>query len=352
MLAWTRNSKFPLCTCMLLVLIAAPVCAEENTHKDDSWTVNLTFENDLFGDTDRHYTNGLKLGWISPDLSDYRDSPRLPSWTKNWIAWLPLINHPGLQRNVGLSIGQKLYTPEDIANPDPIRDDRPYAGWLYLSAAFYNKNPYQLDTLELQLGVVGPAALGEQSQNQIHRWRGIDTAKGWDHQLDDELGIAMIFERKWRVIRRYYGDDLGLDVIHHAGGALGNVHTYLNAGSEIRFGYNLPSDFGASLIRPGGDAFAPSDSSDPRYKGHDSFSLHGFIGVTGRLVLHDIFLDGNTFESSLDVDKRHLVSRALAGVSLVVGSYKISYAQVATSKEFRGQDSGQHFGSLSLSYTY
>jgi len=47
---------------------------------DNASTFSFFFENDLFGDTDQHYTSGVKLSWMSPDMKTYRDSGRVPSW--------------------------------------------------------------------------------------------------------------------------------------------------------------------------------------------------------------------------------------------------------------------------------
>ena len=92
-----------------LVFGAIPCEAAEN-----SQTFSFYFENDLFADTDQDYTNGIKLSWISPDLTGYAESGRLPDWSLPLIRRLPFINEPGLQRNVVLSIGQNMYTPGDI----------------------------------------------------------------------------------------------------------------------------------------------------------------------------------------------------------------------------------------------
>lgn len=80
--------------------------------------------------------------------------------------------------------------------------------------------------------------------------------------------------------------------------------------------------------------------------------MHAFAAATGRLVLRDIFLEGNTFRDSHSVDKEFLVGDFIVGVSLIFDSLKLSYAQVFRTKEFKGQDSGHHFGSVSISYTY
>ncbi len=336
----------------LLILAALEIGAVSANPKDESWTFSLQFENDLFGSTDQFYTNGVKLNWVSPDLTQYRDSKQLPKWANPLINKLPLINQPGLQRNVAFSIGQKIFTPIDISRTDLIKDDRPYAGWLYFGTAFHNKNFHELDTLELQVGVVGPAAMAEESQNGVHKYRDIAQANGWDNQLDNELGIAFIYDHKERISLVREAKKMGADVITHYGGALGNVYTYLNCGAEIRYGWNIPTDFGTSLIRPGGDNNSPSDSNDPRFSEQHRFSLYGFAALSGRLVAHNIFLDGNSFQESHSVDKRYLVGDAMLGIGFILGRTKITYAQVFKSKEFKNQTSGHHFGSLSFSYSY
>ena len=341
---------------IVLLTAAAPVFAEacrpnETNHAADLWTASATLENDLFVGTDKHYTNGVSISLLSPDLTDYRDNPALPEWAHQVIDHLPFINEPCLQRNIEFSLAQKIFTPENIRARNLIRDDRPYAGWLYLGAAFHNKNPRRLDTMALQIGMVGPAALGEAAQNNVHKIRDIDRAKGWDNQLENELGLVAYYERKWRAAERYGAQRrFGADLIPHVGGAVGNVATYISTGTEARIGWNLPADFGTSLIRPGGDSNAPADNSDPRVGSRWGFYL--FSGVTGRLVGRDIFLDGNTFEDSHSVDRKLLVGDAFTGVSALYGGFKMSYAQVWRSKEFDGQDDASSFGSVTLSYSF
>ncbi len=50
----------------------------------------------------------------------------------------------------------------------------------------------------------------------------------------------------------------------HAGFSLGNVQTHANLGGMLRLGFNLPSDFGVQLIRPGGGGNSPINDEDPR----------------------------------------------------------------------------------------
>ena len=329
------------------VFEAKPCGAAENLA-----TFSFYFENDLIAKTDRHYTNGVKLSWISPDLTGYAESGKLPDWSLPFVRWLPFINEPGFQRNVALSMGQNIYTPEDISREDLIEDDRPYAGWAYLGIAFHSKNERRLDTMEFQLGVVGPGSGAEQAQKIVHRNIDNQRPNGWDNQLNNEPGLAIIYERKLRVLQYGAREAPGFDAIAHLGGALGNVYTYANAGMEARAGWNIPPDFGDSIIRPGGDTNAPASVQDPRLSGKPGFGLYVFSSVSGYAVLRDIFLDGNTFTDSHSVDKKYFVADLCVGVSLILYRFKLSYARVFRTEEFHGQKYDPSFGSITLSFSW
>lgn len=333
--------------CGTALASAAPVAV-----KEDSWTFSLYFENDLFANTDQSYTNGTKLSWISPDLTAYARSDKLPPWSLRYVKLLPFINEPGLKRNIALSFGQKMYTPGDISRVDLIEDNQPYAGWTYGGIAFHSKNSQRLDSMEIQLGMVGPFSFAEQTQNLVHELRNIPTAKGWKNQLDNEPGLAIIYERKWRMWQMGEPAGFGFDAITHLGAALGNVYTYANGGLEVRCGWRIPADFGVSLIRPAGDTNAPLDRRDPRLAGAGLLSAHLFGMLDSRVVLRNIFLDGNTFADSHSVDKNNYVTDLAAGVSIIIWQFKISYGQVLRSKEFKGQEKNHSFGSITVSFSY
>jgi len=347
-----------------LYLLGCLVCVSLDTQANhppsESWTFTARFENDLFNRTDRFYTNGIKLNWISPELEWFEDL----AWFRrkglaqdglNWFASvLPFHEDESRQRNFSLSLGQMMYTPKNTVASELVLDDRPYAGWMYGSAAFHSKNYRVLDSFEIQGGFTGKWSLAREAQNVVHSIRGIPRANGWDNQVRTEPGIVLVYDHKYRLVprinfsRRWKGD-----AIIHAGGALGNIYTYLNGGAEVRFGWNLPSDFGTALIRPGGDTNAPADTFDVRYSNDpDSFSAHMFVAASGRVVLRDIFLDGNTFRDSHSVDKELVVGDFVVGASVVRKKFKLSYAHVFRSNEFKGQPGGLGFGSVSLSYTY
>lgn len=347
-------------TLLFLLLCGTALPAPAAKPPSESWTFTLRFENDLFANTDQHYTNGIKLNWTSPDLDWFRDlrwfqqDKALQNTLDAGLRKLPFSDDRSRQRHIALSVGQLIFTPRDTQATQYIPGDRPYAGWLYGSVAFDTKTYNRLDSFGLQLGVTGPASLAEEAQNLVHSVRGIPTAKGWDNQIHTELAFALIYDHKHRYIPdRDFVKRWGVDAISSVGAAVGTAFTNASVGFEVRAGWNLPADFGTSLIRPGGETSAPADRADPRYQDRvKSFSFHVFAAVNGRAVARDIFLDGNTFGDSHSIAKNYFVGDFVVGAGLSYRRFKLSYSHVLRTREFKGQNGVQKFGSITLSYTY
>lgn len=228
---------------------------------------SLTFysENDkYFAGTDQHYTNGFKVSALSGNLAGLSDD-EIYAPLRAAVRLLGRLVPEGEAYKLGISLGQNLYTPVNTTTPAAQPADRPYAAWLYVGTTFQIYQPprtiasgrttiAQLDTVELNLGMVGPAALGRQVQNNYHDVIGVPHALGWNHQIPNEPGLVMSLERKLRFSTARARTGWGGDFIPHLGAALGNVSTYANAGAEVRLGRDLPADFGTSLIRPSGDS--------------------------------------------------------------------------------------------------
>jgi lipid A 3-O-deacylase len=342
------------CLCVLALMASArlsaqPEDAASTRRARTAPVVTLYLENDSFNGTDRHYTAGEKISWLSPDLTDWG----WKGWRKDIVDALPFVNRPEGQKNFAAAFGQNIYTPQNLTAHTPDPTDRPYAGWTYFELAFISKTPVITDTLAIQFGLVGPDSYAQQTQDVVHQLIGDKKPQGWAHQLHDEPGVNLIYERSWRLYARTLDDILGIDLVPRAGACLGNVQTYANAGGILRFGFNLPSDFGVQIASPGSIGSAPADDLDPRVAPNHSFSLFVFTAVDGRAVARDIFLDGNTFGSSPSVDKEPFVADLSAGLGLILGRWQFTFTQVRRTREFKTQQqSHDDFGSVTLSRTF
>jgi len=347
-----------LCSTLSLFMTAAGAAQDATPPAPDAGPQTLTvlFENDLFGDSDQQYTNGFKMNWMSPNLKALGGAPGVPSWLLRAIDGLNAFEHAVLGENdrafnLGFAVGQLMFTPGDTQSVQLVEDDRPYAGWLFGGLTLVSKTDRVADTFDVQVGMIGPASLAEDAQRLVHELRGFDVPQGWQNQLSNEPAFLLYYERKWRVFSGQVFSQFGYDLITHAGLAAGTVMDYGAAGAEMRAGWNLPRDFGTSLIRPGGDANAPSTVTGAGGRGR-GFGAYGFAALGGRLVGRNIFLDGNTFEDSHEVDKKIPVGDLILGASVIFDGIKLSYAQVFRTREFDGQDRRHNFGSLSLSLSF
>lgn len=321
----------------------------------ESWTLLAYFENDLFYNEDRYYTNAVQARLISPDLRTFSDNDVLSGKFGNVLDSVPFPGRAGAaQYNISIGSGQQIYTPEDTGATTLQKNDRPYAGYLYGLLALHAKKNDQLDTLELAAGIVGPSALGEQAQNGVHRIHGLERAEGWQHQLRDEPVAMLTWSRIWRLNTANAGSGWNWDVLPRVALSAGTPLTQASVGGEVRFGWNPPLDFGSTTIRPGSGIIAPSlqEEAEPRGSFRDNFGAHVFLGVEGSGVAHNTFLDGNTWKSSHSISKCPFVGEFNGGVACYLHDFIVSYSHVFRTREFRGQKKGQNFGSITVGYIF
>ncbi len=302
---------------------------------DERGTWSFTLENDLFGDADRDYTNGVRVDYITPrnNLTAFgRLAKRgLYGWFSDAGDWYEYY-----------AVGQNMYTPADTSLRTPQPDDRPYAGFLYVGGGVAADRGDRLDTLAVEVGVVGPASLADETQILVHDILGVQEPMGWDNQLENEPGIRLIYERKWR-----YGAalvpllDLEADFIPHAGLTLGNVSTHAALGGTVRLGQDLRDDYGPPRVQP-------ALSSPGFFRNEDGFSFYVFAGAEARAVGRDIFIEGNTFGGVDGVEPRRLVADVQAGVTLQIGRTELSFTQILRTEEYSGQGDPSLFGSVNL----
>lgn len=296
--------------------------------------VNMLIENDLFAGTDRHYTSGAMLNYVS----GVDDGPRR---LKDMGVWFPGI-HDDDQIHVSFSLGHEIYTPTDIRTDVLLEDDRPYAGYFYIATGFSTANAKEVETWRVNLGIVGPSARGEEVQNTVHKQVGSDDALGWTHELSDEWVFSVAYEKKWLNRAWTASEDWRIesDFIPYFSAALGTPQTYFGLGGMFRVGKGLQKDQGPPRVRP----------SLPMSQFYDgTSSWYAFVGVDGRYVAHNTFLDGNIFKDSHSVEREDFVADLQAGLVWNTKRFRVGYTYVIRTKEFKRQKESDRYGSLTFS---
>ena len=214
----------------LIALLAGPVCAMETPAPPVDLRgseIQIFIENDSFGSSDQYYTNGIKIGGGIPADKVSKFFTRPPN------ALLDAITD-GASNHFGLFIGQNMYTPRDITVAAPQPNDRPWAAWLYIGAVAQSVKDDRLHTVEFDLGIIGPPALGRQVQTASHKLVDAPEPQGWGNQIRTEPGFLLTYLHK-----RRYGDSSGLQLVPHVGASIGTIATFARAGALLRAGQNI-----------------------------------------------------------------------------------------------------------------
>ncbi len=308
----------------------------------------ITEENDLFiwplgPKSDRHYTQGLKLTYFAGE----DEMRRSAEW---WNTHLPAVAFPkdNSQTRVGFAFGQNMYTPQNIAARNPSPRDQPYCAWLYLGAMFQRRGIGANDIpvmehFEMDLGLIGPPALGEQAQKFVHRYvSGSVQPEGWDYQLQSEPALLMKYNRAWR-LTPVKAAEKNLDLIPHVGINLGNVRVSGEVGTMLRAGWNLPDDFGITTINSTAGNTGGLTAQSP------SCGAHVFAGAKGEVIGQDIFLEGNTGRASRSVTPEPMIGEFSWGLALrVARHFDLAYTWVMRSQTFETQRTRDFYGSFTF----
>jgi hypothetical protein len=299
---------------------------------DNGWErsfFSLNEDNDTSAKTDRHYTQGVRVSYFSKDDD-------LPGWMESLSNHLPALGLRVEAQKLGLAVGQEIYTPADLYRADVITNDRPYAGWLFTGLTLQRRGAVSpawlaMESLRLDVGVVGPQSLAEAAQEAAHRVK----PRGWGNQLKTEVAFDLRYDRRYLYQIRDRDERWGVDIIPAFVGSGGTVATFLGAGTTLRFGYRIPNEFEAAM------------QPTPLHYG-----AYLFTSADGRYVIRNIFLDGNTFASSAHIDKNPFVAELRAGLVLVFKCVELTFAQTLRTREFAGQGPNDSYGTAAVTVKF
>lgn len=275
--------------------------------------VIITLENDFMNHTDDSYSNGAELEWLGDTV---------------------------MERRVGYGIHQLMYTPTDISDPDNQPLDRPWCGILTAFREVWSKQGVEMTRTRIEAGVLGPSALAEEAQKEVHRLIHNKLPQGWDNQMPDEPVLNLYHERHHPLMDFGKEDGLGVRLEALYGGTIGT--TFINGfgGTLLRSGYNIQAN---SII--GG--IEPKAASKVRP------FLYLMLETDGMLVLHNATIGESFFrerEPGHEQDLENCVGMYRYGV---VGGYKCftaTYLMGMRTREFETQKGNTDWGLISLQF--
>ncbi len=133
----------------LMLLFFNILYAQNESYKN---RVAIQHDNDLYFGTDLYYSAGNFV---------------------NYTRVLKPLNKTH-ERQLKFEIGQQTFTPSRKSKPDTTRFDRPFAGWLYLSAQYKITSINKSIGLQTEVGLVGPQSLAGNVQKSYHKFIGED----------------------------------------------------------------------------------------------------------------------------------------------------------------------------------
>ncbi len=155
--------------------------------------------------------------------------------------------------------------------------------------------------------MTGPPSLAHLTQNLFHSiGPSFNRPTDWSRQIRFEPGAIIGYEQRRRLVA-YDAGRLGVDLLPSVSLKAGNVETSAGAGVETRIGVNLPHPWLPQSV---------------------PFSMTLTASASGRAVLRDIFLDGNTVRPAYRVGHNVGVGTGEIGVELRVRALMLAYRVV------------------------
>jgi hypothetical protein len=300
--------------------------------------VAVQVDNDEFASPNRHdrwYSQSIRLHVFEPVPADGLARQLAAGWCERQAC---PTDAAVSQR---FSLGQSLYMQHDRRLRAPDAQDRPMAGWLWLSGALLVESRDETRMAEWQLGLTGPGALAEPVQRFWHqRVLGVDPALGWDHQLRPRLGaqLQLAQARRWPLAGEW------LDLVGRADATVGTLWGQGGLGLSVRVGDRL-----AGTAMPAETRLATGRvGAGGRWMLQAGFALRG--------VAWDRLIDGPAFGYASQARHAPWIAEGHLGAALEpVAGWKIGVALLRRSLDFTsaatraGRFGPQTWGAITLS---
>ncbi|RZJ83823.1 MAG: lipid A deacylase LpxR family protein [Chryseobacterium sp.] len=275
--------------------------------------------------SDRYYTNGLFLHYrFATDQSKLKAGMEKKIWE--------------------ISAGQKMYNPYSGYAPDPTRQDRPFAGYLYAGLALdmFKANESNLKT-SLELGATGPNSIAQDAQNLLHRNFGFYTLDGWQYQIHNAFQANL--SAKYTKLM-YRNAQQSADFSFEGYANLGTTFSGAGAGILFRTG-NINQLFNSAYEHA---VIGKNATTKALVKREFFFYAKPQLNY----VAYDATISGNIFSDNSPVtfDTHPIVFAQQLGANYSSQRFTFDFGVIFKTKEVKSSAKAHQYGSISMFYRF
>lgn len=313
----------------LLVIFLFATLSSTAQHQMYKNEFGFKSENDSFLATgqDRYYTNGLFISFrraVEPKIK-----PDSNYFTKK--IW-------------SVSIGQAMYNAQSGSTTDINFVDRPFAAYLYGGFSLqYLDSDENTGKLELQIGTIGPNALGREGQEFIHSTFGFYDIKGWEFQVNNEIGVNLNADLLYLIHR---SKNKKIDFSFPVKLNLGNTFTGLSTGVLLRTGSLNPLYHSVAN---------QSNVSSFKEKGVKAQEFYFFLKPMLNVVVYDATIAGGIFNNDkgpVTFNAKPLILSQELGLAYAKNRWTIDFSLIFRTKETKTMFYAHQYGSFDLYYRF
>lgn len=245
-----------------------------------------------------------------------------------------------------LESGQRIYNPFFAKAPNPSTHDRPFAGYLYIGSSFnwFYKNEKNFK-LNVQIGTIGPNALGKDIQTSYHKMLNVFKPQGWEYQVKNELGLNFTADYN-SLFYRTKNQHCDLSAISSV--LLGSTFSGANVGVLLRLGKVKPLYQSVSF-----NSLVSNNGTKKSERVKKEFFV--FLKPQVNLVAYDATIEGGLFSSDkgpVTFEAKTFVFVQDVGASFSSSRWSTSFVVTLKTKEVKSNASAYSYATWSVFYRF